>query len=61
MWNKSKTNAGHAARAAQGAVLGLPVCCCSLELLGEGGWPGRAPRKRRDQAVIQLVTLVQSF
>lgn len=59
MWNKSKTNAGHAghaARAAQRAVFGLPVCCCSLEVLGEGGWPGRVPRKRWDQAVIRLVT-----
>lgn len=59
MWNKSKTNAGHsgwAARAAQGAVLRLPVCCCSLEVLGEGGWPDRAPQRRWDQAVGWLAT-----
>lgn len=57
MWNKSKINAGpagRAARAAQGAVLRLPVGCCSLEMSGEGGWPDRTPRRRRDRPVVWL-------
>jgi len=40
----------------KGQCSGLPVCCRSLEVLGEGGWPDRAPRRRWDRAVIRLVT-----
>lgn len=59
MWNKSKINAGpagQAARAARGAVLGLPVGRCSVEMSGEGGWPHRTPWGRLDQPVIWLAT-----